>query len=160
MMKQWLMRRAVRMPDVAGHDGAHQFVGVQAALHQRLGRACSDQLDRLGGRVVAVLRVDESAAPLMSRFRLCRDRPDARCGTDKDRRRSGRSFAASTALAKETSSQGCATAVLIGGTFCAAAIRRRYFCPCRLSIRSSAIVLPSLLERAIGTIGVTCESGC
>ena len=36
MMKQWLIRRAVRMPDCRDDHGAHQFVGVQAALHQRL----------------------------------------------------------------------------------------------------------------------------
>ena len=54
MMKQWLMRRAVRMPPVARHHGAHQFVGVQAALHQRLGVAAAHLLDRLRRRIVAV----------------------------------------------------------------------------------------------------------
>ena len=39
MTKQWLMRRAVRMPVVARHHGAHQFVGVKAALHQGFGAA-------------------------------------------------------------------------------------------------------------------------
>ena len=39
MTKQWLMRRAVRMPGLARDHGAHQLVGVQAALHQGFGPA-------------------------------------------------------------------------------------------------------------------------
>ena len=39
---------------VTRYNGAHQLVGVQTALHQGLGLALADQLDRLGGRIVAV----------------------------------------------------------------------------------------------------------
>ena len=46
---------------------AHQLVGVQAALHQGLGLAGSDELDRLGGRVVAVFRIDHARLSEMSR---------------------------------------------------------------------------------------------
>ena len=45
--KQWLMRRAVRRPGFALHHRAHQLVGVQAALHQRLRLAFAHELDRL-----------------------------------------------------------------------------------------------------------------
>ena len=44
---------------VARHDGAHQLVGMQAALHQGFGPSGAHQLDGLGGRVVAVLGVDQ-----------------------------------------------------------------------------------------------------
>ncbi len=42
-----------------GRDLPHQFVGVQAALHQELALAVADQLDGLGGRGVAVLYVHQ-----------------------------------------------------------------------------------------------------
>jgi hypothetical protein len=58
MMKQWLIRRAVRRPVSRGHR-AHQLVGVQAAFHQRFGAALAHQRDRLRRRVLAVLRVDD-----------------------------------------------------------------------------------------------------
>ena len=53
------MRRAVRRPGLARDHRAHQLVGVQAALHQRLGLAFAHELDRLRGRRVAVRRVDD-----------------------------------------------------------------------------------------------------
>ena len=46
MMKQWLMRRAVRIPRVPRHHCAHQLVGVQAAFHQRLGLSGAHQFHR------------------------------------------------------------------------------------------------------------------
>ena len=47
---------------LARHHGAHQFVGVQAALHQRLGAAAAHEFDRLGRRIVAVQRIDDLEA--------------------------------------------------------------------------------------------------
>ena len=47
---------------VARDHRAHQLVGVKAALHQRLGAARRDQLDRLGGGIVAVLGIDDLEA--------------------------------------------------------------------------------------------------
>ena len=44
---------------VALDHRAHQFVGVEAALHQRLGAALAHQRDRLCGRVLAVLGIDD-----------------------------------------------------------------------------------------------------
>ncbi len=126
MTKQWLMRRAVRMPVVARDHGAHQLVGMQAALHQRLGPPAAHQLDRLGGRIVAVRGVDDLEGADVERG-LARDVAEARGGADQDGLRGGRSRAASTALSSETASQGWATAVSIGGCLRATAISRSYF---------------------------------
>lgn len=46
-------------PGVARHDLVHQFVGMQAALHQQAGLPAAHQLDRGGGRGVAVRRIDD-----------------------------------------------------------------------------------------------------
>ena len=53
------MRRAVRSPVSRATTARHQLVGVQAALHQRLGLALAHQLHRLGGGRLAVRRVDD-----------------------------------------------------------------------------------------------------
>ena len=52
------MADAARRADagVARDDGAHQLVGMQAALHQGFGLALAHEFDRLGGRIVAVRR--------------------------------------------------------------------------------------------------------
>ena len=44
---------------VAGDHGGHQFIGVQAALHQRRGLAFPHQRHRLGRGIVAVRRLDD-----------------------------------------------------------------------------------------------------
>ena len=46
-------------PRLLGHDGTQQLVGVQAPLHQELGLAATNELHRLGGRGVAVRRIDD-----------------------------------------------------------------------------------------------------
>ena len=112
MMKQWLMRRAVRMPRLARHHGAHQFVGVQAALHQRLGAPARTELDRLLRLPLSWLCA--SLDDLESRDVITSARAavaDAGRRADQDRLRSKPSRAASTAPSSETSSQGWATAV-------------------------------------------------
>ena len=43
----------------ASHDRAHQFVGVQAAFHDRLGLAAEHQFDGLVGRRVTVRHIDD-----------------------------------------------------------------------------------------------------
>ena len=95
------------------HRG-HQFVGVQAALHQRLGPSRAHEFDRLGGRIVTVLGVhdlhagDVETRALPPRLRI-RSAGPTKIGSIR------RSFAASIAPCSETSSHGCTTAVLIVG---------------------------------------------
>ena len=49
MTKTWLTPPVgAQAADLGGH-GAHDFVGVQAALHEHLAAALMDQLDALGG---------------------------------------------------------------------------------------------------------------
>ena len=107
-------------------DRAHEFVGVQAALHQELALCLLDQLHRLRCRLVAVRRIDKFET------RRCRGRAGfatapilplgpTRIGTIRP------ASAASSAPRNEVSSQGCTTIVLAGGTCLARAIRRSYF---------------------------------
>ena len=83
MMKQWLMRRAVRRPVSRATTARHQFVGVQAALHQRLGAARAHQLHRLGRGIVAVCGVDHLEARDVEPGRR---RRGSRSRADQDRR--------------------------------------------------------------------------
>ena len=53
------MRRVGAQAGAAAHDGAHQFVGVQAALHQQFGAPFARQLHGLVGGGVAVLDIDD-----------------------------------------------------------------------------------------------------
>ena len=62
---------------VARDDRAHELVGVQAALHQRLGPAFADQRDGLGGGVMAVLGVDDLEAADVEAMFLQRPRESA-----------------------------------------------------------------------------------
>ncbi|UGA36371.1 hypothetical protein JOS77_18425 [Chromobacterium haemolyticum] len=64
MIQTWLMRRSVRMPDAgaARQRFAHEFVGVQAALHQNVGVAFAHQGHRLFGGGMAVRHVDQLKA--------------------------------------------------------------------------------------------------
>ena len=96
------------------HHGSHQFVGVQAALHQRLDTPGSHQLHRLRRGVVAVVRFDDLHC---GRYRNRRVRRRSRMRSAGPTRIGSisRSRAASTAPSSDTSSQGCATATLIGG---------------------------------------------
>ena len=99
---------------LAPDDGRHQLVGVQAALHQRLGLAFAHELDRLRGGRLAVGRVDDRQVREIDTV-LLRQRFDACPRPDQDRRDQP-SCAASTAPRSELSSQGCATAVGVGGS--------------------------------------------
>ena len=69
---------------VALDHGGHQFVGVQAALHQRLGLALAHQLHRRRGGRLAVGRVDDLDAGQVDAG-LGGDRQDARARADQDR---------------------------------------------------------------------------
>ncbi len=64
--------------------GAHQLVGMQAALHQGLGFPLPDELDRFGGRIVAVRRLHQREARYVG-FRLLRRVANARGRPDQDR---------------------------------------------------------------------------
>ena len=81
--KQWLMRRAVRKPVSFAHHLGHQLVGVEAALHQRLGLACPHELDRSRRRGVAVRRVDQLVARDVE-LELLRHGLDLRLRSDED----------------------------------------------------------------------------
>ena len=68
---------------LAGHDLAHQLVGVQAALHQELGPAGPDQLHGLGGSGVAVRHVHDLEGRDVDAERL-RHAADLVLGPDQD----------------------------------------------------------------------------
>ena len=91
-------------------DRAQQLVGVQAALHQQLGLALAHQLHGLGGRRMAVRRIDDprlaeiDAAVLRDLLRSWR--PGRQNRRDQSLLRRPR-----CAPASADSSQGCATAV-------------------------------------------------
>ena len=80
------MADAPRRPqtDVGGGDGAHQFIGMQTALHQQFALTAPDQFDRFGSCRFAVSDVDK--------FERCDidlvvvgDGFDLGCGSDKNR---------------------------------------------------------------------------
>ena len=68
MMKQWLMRRAVRMPPSLRDHGAHQLVGVQAALHQRLGLARAERVRTAFAAELTLCSASTSSNDEMSSF--------------------------------------------------------------------------------------------
>jgi hypothetical protein len=45
---------------ILADDLGHQLVGMQTALHQRVGLAGADQFDGLGGRCMAVRLIDHA----------------------------------------------------------------------------------------------------
>ena len=113
MMNTWLMRRAVRRPVSLRHDGTQHLVGVQAALHQQLGLAETNELHRLGRRGVAVRRVDDAGLPDVDPAFVSPPRAILAAGPTRIGMISP--FApASSAPASAVASQGCATAVGIG----------------------------------------------
>ena len=61
-MKHMAEAAAGAQARVAADHGGHQLVGVQAALHQRLGLAQPHQLDGARGGGVAVRRIDDAEA--------------------------------------------------------------------------------------------------
>jgi hypothetical protein len=63
-------------------DGAHQLVGVKAALHQHLALGSVNQLDAPGGRGLAVRGVDDLQACDVETV-LARGIPDLRFGADQ-----------------------------------------------------------------------------
>ena len=62
MTKQWLIRRAVRRPPSRRTTARHEFVRVQAALHERLSLAGLDERDGFLGSRMAVGRVHDPHA--------------------------------------------------------------------------------------------------
>ena len=97
-----------------GGDGPHQFVGVQAALHQQLTLRLADHLDRFRRRRVAVRHVDDLRTFERDAV-LLGDRLDLVCGADQHGLMMP-SWAASIAPRSEVSSHGCTTSVIAGGT--------------------------------------------
>jgi hypothetical protein len=77
------MRRAVRRP-LARERLRHQFVGVQAAFHQRFGIAGAHQRDGDRRRVVAVAGIDDADAVQVDP-ELFGDGADLRFRADQDR---------------------------------------------------------------------------
>ena len=65
---------------LAPHHGGHQLVGVQAALHQRLGLALAHQLHRRGRGRLAVRRLDDLGAGQVDAVRGGDARGCARAG--------------------------------------------------------------------------------
>ena len=59
MTKTWLMRRPVRKSGLALHHLRKQFIGVQAPLHEEIGLAGANELDRLLGGGLAMRHVDD-----------------------------------------------------------------------------------------------------
>ena len=84
MTKTWLMRRSVRKPGRLGGDAAHQFVGVQTALHQHFAAGGMNQLNGLGGSSLAVGGIDDLEAADVEAV-LARDIPDLRRRADEQR---------------------------------------------------------------------------
>ena len=70
-------------PRVALHHGAHQLVGMEAALHQRLGPPFAHNLDSLRGRRVAVRDVNTFIRRDVQ-LKLLRDPGNFRCRTDQN----------------------------------------------------------------------------
>ena len=148
MMKTWLIRRAGAQPGRGRGHRAHQFVGVQAALHQQLAFAFVDQLRRPWPPP------RRCAARRRSRTRRCRARCSlatalifaagpTRIGMIRP------ASAASSAPRSEVSSQGCTTMVdRRRASACAAAIRRSYFDWLMLSARS-----PRTLRNLLRIVG-------
>ena len=68
---------------IALHHRAHQLVGVEATLHQRLGPPFAHKLDGLGGRSVAVRDVDTFIGRDVQ-LELLRDSSNFRLRTDQD----------------------------------------------------------------------------
>ena len=71
-------------PGLALHDRPQKLVGMQAALHQQLGLAGADQLDRLLGGGLAVRDVDDLDAVEVEANDLG-DAADLVLGPDEDR---------------------------------------------------------------------------
>ena len=106
-------------------DAAHQFVGVQAALHQQLALARVDQLDGLCRGRLAVRGIDELEAADVEAVLGCAVSLIFAAGPTRIGLMMPAS-AASTTPRSELSSQGCTTMVDAAGTAFAAAIRRSY----------------------------------
>ena len=125
MTKTWLMRRSVRRPPafavtlrISSSVCRLPFISISPL-------AAWISSTRLGGRGLAVRRIDDLEAGdveavLGARLSLIFASGPTRIG------RMMPAFALSTAPRSEVSSQGCTTMVGTGGTAFAAAIRRSY----------------------------------
>ena len=71
-------------PRVALDHRSHQLVGMEAALHQGFGLAFADQLNRLHGRILAVLGIDDLKSADVEAM-LRGDFSDTLFGSDEDR---------------------------------------------------------------------------
>ncbi len=72
-------------PRLAPHDGAHELVGVQTSLHQRLGLPFTHELDRFRSGCLAVGRIDDRNGFQIDVV-LFRQRFDAGSRSNQDRR--------------------------------------------------------------------------
>ena len=113
-------------PRRGGGDLMHQFICVEAPLHQQFALALADEFHRLRRGGMAVRHVDDLAWPARSIPCLAATARILASGPTSIGRMSLAS-AASRAPRKDVSSQGCATIVGTGGFACAAAISRSYF---------------------------------
>ena len=112
-------------PRLLGHDGTQQLVAVQAALHQQLGLALTNQFHRLCRRGMAVRRVDNPESP-RGRSRSSSRSPGS-CRRPDENRRDEPFSPASIAPASAVSSQGWATAVGTGSRLRHLASSASYF---------------------------------
>lgn len=131
-------------PRRGGDDGAEQFVGVQAALHQRVDLARRGEFDGLGRSGVAVLGgldrdpTSDSPASLAAACILCSGPTSTGAIRPSSR--------ASTAAESASTSRGCTIAVGIGGSS-RALRRKRSKRPCR-RVATSSIACPIAIWRA------------
>src|SRR5262249_44171032 len=97
--------------------GTHQLVRVQAALHQRLGLPSRTSSTAFAAEswlyIASFTRKPDMSSPVRPATLRTRSGGPTRIGAIRP------SLAASTAPLRETSSHGCATAVVTGGRPCA-----------------------------------------
>ena len=156
MMKQWLMRRAVRIPAVLETTAPINssvcrlpFISASAAPQRTCSTALAAESWLCSDATIGMLLMSR---PHRAATSLMRSGGPTRIGAISP------SLAPSTALSRDTWSQGCAIAVLVGGSFRAVAMSRSYFA-CRVplgsAIRSSGIThgLPAARGPGLASLG-------
>ena len=144
----------------------HQFVGVQAALHQQLALGLVDQFDAPWRRPRRCGAHRRSRSRQISRPCSAATSLIFALGPDQDRLDHAGARRLSTAPRSEVSSQGCTTIVGAGGTALAAAIRRSYLAADGSRLRErrlTSMSLPILADWpydafALGSKGATFDA--